>query len=125
MNLDLRKAVAEALGCKPGKDSLFGSEILVCKCPDYEHGQKDYEYFRSWIPSYDTDHHAALDALMEFCEKNGLKANLGIDPLDRQVCSIWGRGPMSEESNKSLAIAICEAIKAAAEGKGDMSRPRL
>lgn len=117
-NLDLRKAVAEAIGKKvillDGK--LFedcAAKGMPCSTPHV------------LVEPYELGYHYALDALMEFCEKNYLEAEVGIIPGGRQECTIWKRGPIlvprsgvdliANKYNDSLALAICEAIVEAAQ----------
>ena len=117
-NLNLRKAVAEALGCKARILDIG----LICECKEVEtiirHVQ---EKSMILIKPYELDHHAALDALEEYCEKREYVWDL-CHGCDGYSCMIWKPAPdnyliLANESNNSLAIAICEAIKAAAEGK--------
>lgn len=118
-NLELRKKVAEALGCKPQIGPFFDSPILVCRCPDYEHGSKEQEYFNDWIPSYELDHHAALDAIREFCKRKDLRytideyttfSSVSVCISKYRTCSV-----LANVLNPKFTTAICEAIVKAAE----------
>lgn len=111
MNLELRRKVAEAIGEKVilmnGK--LYEDCTVGCLTPHI------------LISPYDTDHHAALDALMAFCEGIDYEWEIRRMKTGRYNCTIWKCGPrppvdpilMTDEFNDSLAICICKAIVAA------------
>lgn len=111
-NFELRKAVAEALGCKLEKMPQY-DDVFFCQ-------QHDPHV----IKPYDLDHHAALDALMEFCYKNGYHWEIDLMRNRRYSCAIWKLDPLLRSElvaygfDSSLAICICEVIVKAAEGKG-------
>lgn len=126
MNLNLRKRVAEANGCKAvirTINNLAGIDntYLFCECE----GEKRFNSHSEWvngkllIKPYDLDHHAALDALMEFCNKESRDWRIEYFGSEcrvmifRQADRLSGRYFCVE--NKSLAPAICKAIKAAAQ----------
>ncbi len=116
-DIELRRAVAEALGCK-----VFPSKgALTCGCDLVSHCAKDtFE-----LKPYETDNHDALDALREFCEKNECRweiadlNNTAILPCeDRYRCQIEKEGYCCTAYHAHLAMAICFCIKKAAESAG-------
>lgn len=118
-NLALRKAVAKALGCKPEMvDFGFGRILPCCYCLDAKHVG---ELSRA-LPPYELDDAAALAALKEFCVGK-MSFNFNYSKIhDDYFVEIYGvneNGLISEYSGRksSLALAICEAIKSAAEGR--------
>lgn len=131
-NLELRRKVAEAIGCKASIEEYHFSfldksvQMAVCLCDDSAHADGDVDRGDDpFLPKYDTDHHAALDALMAFCERKArwdledwgdlydlrYICRIVIDPRCEAKCFV-GR-------SKSLALAICEAIVMAAEKEGE------
>ena len=116
-NLELRKKIAEALGHKWNESRcricgwpLMENFCTVSSCSERPVPQKRADE----PPPYELDHHAALDALMEFCEKRRLEWDIGYRVLDGGYYKVIILGGFLT-INKSKAIAICEAIKAAAE----------
>jgi len=114
-NLDLRKAVAEANGCKP-YTSVVG--FLCCGCKDYAHAFKIAS--SAAIPFYELDHHAAQDALMEFCEKNDCRWELedrrdSVAARDRYLCRIIKSNMLCVTEHADLVKAICFNIQRAAQ----------
>lgn len=127
-NLKLREAVAEVLGCKTvirTINNLAGNDntYLFCECE----GEKRFNNHAEWVNGkfliipYELDDAAALSALKEFCGKNGYEWEIALMSNKRYSCTIWKHTPRAEliadGYGDSLALAICEAIKEAAEGR--------
>ena len=124
MNLNLRKAVAEANGCKAVIRTIndlagIDNTYLFCECK----GEKRFNSHSEWvngkflIKPYDLDHHAAIDALMEFREKRKYRfklADSGEPYAIRYICQIM-IDPKDDTKyfvggSFNLAVAICNAI---------------
>lgn len=129
MNLELRKRVAEALGHKWDESRCricgwplaasdrYGCTAKYCAMRPVPKKRADEP------PPYELDHHAALDALMQFCEgKAKWELEDWGDLYDlRYICRIV-RDPGCEAKcfvgkSSSPALAICEAIVEAAKPK--------
>ncbi len=126
-NLNLRKAVHAALGRKWDewrcricgwqlKESIEdGCTVESCSLRPAPEKRADEP------PPYELKHHLALDALMEFCEKNGYHWEISLMRNKRYNCTIWKLDPgqyaqlVSDSFYNSLAICICEAIVEASQ----------
>lgn len=111
-NLNLRKAVSEALGCKVGRrsDEQAQLELYICQCQGHPHARQDRVFF-SLYP-VDLDHHAALDALEEYARKTGFDYDIGRRGNKFKVTIYTDDGVW--EVDNSLALTICKAIAEAA-----------
>ncbi len=113
IDIELRMEVAEALGCK-----VFPSKgALTCGCDLYIHCAK--ESFE--LKPYESDAHAALDALREFCEKNDLQWECGQSHSGIHWAVIRAKVSSmtkAHEGHADVALAICFTIWQAAESVG-------
>lgn len=113
-NLELRKSVAEALGCKPGTRQALGGTDLFCTCKYRPHGG----VLRPLKP-YELEKHDALDALEEFCERGDDSGKYLYEIHKRsdyyrvviKYCVTGGR--ISDQAGDTLAMAACLAIRGA------------
>lgn len=110
-NLELRKSVAIALGCKPYTSV---ANLICCECEGYSHAFNIGS--SASIPFYELDHHAALDALIEFCEKRDWVWEIS-NRNRRFEAWIYGTHLFLEANKKSLPIAICEVINKASQSE--------
>jgi|SRR5581483_200598 len=109
-NFDLRRRVAEALGCSPVYDTDY--DELICPCEDYKHGCQSDQY-PEFLPDYPSNVGRTMEALIEFCEKIDWFTWWRVERSFRkeyEVLICWKNLKYYAGRHKSLALAICEAI---------------
>lgn len=124
-NLELRRKVAEALGCEP-EMRLIDREIsgaigpfLFCACQDRHNCHSEWVNGKFLVKPYETDPHAAMDALREFA-KNPRRRFVIDNHFDGvNWVKIYSNPSYNLKTgvgkNDSLSLAICQAIVEAAE----------